>query len=506
MFSPVRTRLSSPAVALAVLLALLSGCAVGPDYVRVPVDPPEVYKEAGPWKVAHPQTVDAHQPWWELYDDPTLTALMLDANRANQTLAAAEAQYRAAQAVAAQAQAAVWPTVGVSAGAGRARTTSGGVARTADAGSLGLSASWQPDLWGGVRRAVEAGNASAEASGDDLAAARLSIQATLAQNYLQLRVVDVQRDLYAATVEAYTRSYKLTQSQYAAGTALRSDVALAQSQLKNAQASGVDLLATRSSLEHAIAILTGRAPARFALPSSKTTVPELLARLPVVPAGLPSQLLERRPDIAAAERRVAVANANIGVARAAFYPALTLSASGGFSGAAFSTLFDTPSRVWSLGASLAQSLFDGGLRGARSDQAVALYDVAVAQYKQTVLTGFQQVEDNLATLRLLDEEGRLIDEAVQASRLAERSVTAQYRAGTANYLAVVTAQTLALTNERSATQLIGRQLAASVSLVVATGGGWQAGQPVLTGAADASTPSLAARADAPDARTLPTTP
>ena len=469
----------------------LGGCAVGPDYVRVPVEVPPAYGETGPWKTAQPQPIDALHPWWQLYGDPTLDALIDSANGANLNIRQAEAQYREARALEAQARSALFPSVSLSAGVSRGRSDTTGI-RTADAFGTGLGANWVPDFWGGVRRAVEAGHAGTEASADDLAAARLSIQSSVAQDYLSLRVVDVQRDLYASSAEAYARALKLTQSQYAAGVALRSDVALAQSQLKTTQAAGVDLEASRAQLVHAIAVLLGKPPATFSLPPVKQTLAELQAHLPVIPTGLPSAILERRPDIAGAERRVAVANANIGVARAAFYPSVTLSASGGFNAATFAPLFDVPSRIWSLGATLAQTVFDGGLRGARSDQAVAAYDVSVAQYKETVLVGFQQVEDNLATLRVLDQESQLLADAVQSSQLAERSVLAQYRAGTVNYLSVVTAQTLSLTNQRSVTQVVGRQLAASVSLVTAIGGGWDANDPSAAGASPPATPLAAA--------------
>ncbi|KQU85268.1 RND transporter [Variovorax sp. Root318D1] len=477
---------SRKATAVALAALLLAGCAVGPDYVRPSMDLPAAYKETGPWKTATPQVIDASQSWWEAYGDSTLSALVVQANAANQNIRVAEAQYREAQAIAAAAHAGFFPTVGVDAGAARAQTNSTGVVKRATTDTLGLAASWEPDLWGAVRRSVEAGNADAQASADDLAAARLSIQTTLAQDYLQIRVIDLQRDLYASTIAAYAKALDLTQHQYAAGTVLRSDVALAQSQFKTADAQAVDLEAQRSQLEHAVAVLTGQAPASFSLPplasSAQTTAASLSSthalhvQLPVTPAGLPSELLERRPDIAAAERRVQAANANIGVAKAAYYPQIVLSASGGFNAGNLASLFNTPSRVWSLGAALAQTVFDGGLRKARTDQAVATYDASVAQYKQTVLGGFQQVEDNLATLRVLDRESALQAEAVQAAQLAERLALSQYRAGTATYLSVVTAQQLSLTNQRTAAQVLGRQLAASVSLIAATGGGWTAVQ------------------------------
>jgi NodT family efflux transporter outer membrane factor (OMF) lipoprotein len=466
-------RLPRPTAAVLLASALLAACAAGPDYVRPVLDLPASYKEsreAGDWKSAAPQPADSRQPWWEAYGDATLNGLMADAARANQDLRVAEAQYRQAQALAQQARAGLYPTVGVNAGVARARSNSSGQPRTASTDSLGLSASWAPDLWGGVRRSIEAGDADVQASADDLAGAQLSIQAAVAQDYLQLRSTDQLRDLYAATTAAYARALQLTRSQRAAGVALGSDVALAESQLASAQAAAVDLDATRALLEHAIAVLTGRAPAQFSLPPT----PNAQAMLPAVPVGLPSELLERRPDIAAAERRVAAANAGIGVARAAHYPNLVLSAGGGFSAAGLAGLFSTPSRVWSLGAALAQTLFDGGLRDARDAQALAVFDAAAASYKQTVLAGFQQVEDQLAALHVLDREAGYQDQAVRAGQVAERLALAQYCGGTASYLTVVTAQAQSLANQRAAVQLRGRQLAASVALVAATGGGWTA--------------------------------
>jgi NodT family efflux transporter outer membrane factor (OMF) lipoprotein len=453
--------------------ALLSACAVGPDYVRPSLSVPAAYKETGDWKPAEPRSAASGLAWWQAYGDATLDGLMTDALSANQTLRQAEAAYRQARALADAGGAGLFPAIGVNAGVTRARTNSSGTFKVGDANSLGLAASWEPDLWGSVRRTIESGDALAQASVDDLAAGRLSIQTTLAQDYLQLRIADQQRDLYDATVAAYARALELTRAQHDAGVALRSDVALAESQLAQAQAAAVDLEATRAQLEHAIAVLTGRAPARFALARAPATQ-ALALRAPASPAGLPSDLLEHRPDIAAAERRAAAANANIGVAEAAYFPQLILSASGGFSAAKLAKLFDTPSRVWSLGAALAQTLFDGGLRRARTAQAEAAYDVAAAQYKETVLGAFQQVEDDLSLLRLLGQESALQDQAVRSSQLAEQLALNQYRAGTASYLSVVTAQTLALTSQRAALQLRARLLAASISLVAATGGGWSA--------------------------------
>ena len=464
-------------LAVVAAAALLAACAAGPDYVRPKMDVPAAYKEAGDWKPADPRPAASGLAWWQAYGDPTLDGLMADAQAANQNIRQAEATYRQALALADADRAGLFPTIGLNAGVTRARSNSSGAIRTGNADTLGLAASWEPDLWGSVRRTIESGNASAQASADDLAAARLSIQTTLAQDYLQLRVADQQRDLYDATIAAYTQALKLTRAQHAAGVALQSDVALAESQLAQAQAAAVDLAATRAQLEHAIAVLTGRAPAQFTLAPTPATQP-LALKMPATPAGLPSELLEHRPDIAGAERRAAAANANIGVATAAYFPQLTLSASGGFAAGAISKLFDTPSHVWALGAALAQTIFDGGLRTARVRQAQAAYDITVAQYKQTVLAGFQQVEDQLALLHLLDQETAFQDQAVRSSLQAEQSAIAQYRAGTVSYLNVVTTQTTLLNNQRTLVQLRGRLLAASITLVSATGGGWSASDPL----------------------------
>jgi NodT family efflux transporter outer membrane factor (OMF) lipoprotein len=477
----------SSLVALAAA-ALLSACAVGPDYVRPTLPVPAAYKESGNWKPADPRPAVSGRAWWQAYGDPMLGQLETDAESANQNIRQAEATYRQAKAIVDEDRAGLFPTLGASLGAERARANTTGVVRTGNSLSLGLAGSWEPDLWGSVRRTIESGVASAQASADDLAAARLSIQTTLAQDYVQLRIADQQRDLYATTIDAYTKALNLTRAQHNAGVALLSDVSLAEAQLAQAQAAAIDLDATRAQLEHAIAVLTGRAPAQFALAAAPANQP-LALQMPSTPAGLPSELLEHRPDIAGAERRAAAANANIGVAKAAYFPQLTLSASGGFGGAALGNLFDTPGRVWSLGAALAQTIFDGGLRTARVAQAQAAYDITVAQYKETVLGGFQQVEDELALLRLLAQETTFQDQAVRSSLQAEQSATAQYRAGTASYLNVVTTQTTLLNNQRTAVDLRGRLMAASISLVSATGGGWSASDPLAAApAASAAQP------------------
>jgi NodT family efflux transporter outer membrane factor (OMF) lipoprotein len=334
--------------------------------------------------------------------------------------------------------------------------------------NVALDLSWEIDLWGRIRRTVEASEAAAAASVGDLESATLSAQAQLVSDYLLLRVQDAQIRLLQDTVAAYERSLQLTRNQYAVGVVGRSDVAQAETQLKSTQAQAIDAAALRAQLEHAIAVLIGKPPAEFSLPAEPVT-----AKFPDIPPGLPSALLERRPDIAAAERRAAAANAQIGVAEAAFFPSLTLSATGGFQSSLLSELFSLPSRYWSLGPALAQVIFDAGLRRAQSAQAIAAYDQAVANYRQTVLTGFQEVEDNLAALRVLEQEAAVQEEAVKSARESLAIVLNQYRAGTANYLAVIVIQAATLNNERTAIDILGRRLAASVALVKALGGGWK---------------------------------
>jgi len=330
-----------------------------------------------------------------------------------------------------------------------------------------LDAAWEPDLWGRIRRGVEASQAGAQASAADLAAVTLSSQAELAGDYLQLRVLDAQKQLLDATTAVYRRSLELTNNRYAAGVVAKSDVLQAETQLKSTAAQAIDLGVQRSQLEHAIALLIGKAPAAFSLPSTS-----LATAIPAIPAGLPSGLLERRPDIASSERRMAAANAQIGIARAAYFPTIRLSAAAGFEAASLATWFAWPSRFWSVGPAVSAALFDGGLRRAQSDQARAAYDAALAEYRETVLTGFQEVEDNLAALRILEEEALVQDQAVQAAQQVVNITTNQYQAGTVAYLNVLVAQSTALANERTALGLVGRRLVASVLLIKALGGGW----------------------------------
>jgi NodT family efflux transporter outer membrane factor (OMF) lipoprotein len=458
--------------------AALAACTAGPDYVRPSVETPSSYKEAQGWKPAEPRDGQPRGEWWKVFDDPTLDALASQVTVTNQSIKAAEAQVRQARALTDAARAAFFPVVSANATATRSGSSTGtsstGSGTTVNLGgvrnnyNVALDLSWEIDLWGRIRRTVEASEAAAAASVGDLESATLSAQAQLASDYLLLRVQDAQIRLLQDTVAAYQRSLQLTRNQYAVGVVGRSDVAQAETQLKSTQAQAIDAAALRAQLEHAIAVLIGKPPAEFSLPAEPVT-----AKFPDIPPGLPSALLERRPDIAAAERRAAAANAQIGVAEAAFFPSLTLSATGGFQSSLLSELFSLPSRYWSLGPALAQVIFDAGLRRAQSAQAIAVYDQAVANYRQTVLTGFQEVEDNLAALRVLEQEAAVQEEAVKSARESLAIVLNQYRAGTANYLAVIVIQAATLNNERTAIDILGRRLAASVALVKALGGGWK---------------------------------
>jgi NodT family efflux transporter outer membrane factor (OMF) lipoprotein len=457
--------------------AALAACTVGPDYVRPTVETPQAFKEQ--WKVAEPRDQRPRGEWWEVFGDSTLDSLVSQVDINNQNLKAAEANVRQARALTAQARAAFFPTVtgGASAtraSAGSSRSASGntntaaGAPRVGNVYSVDLDATWELDLWGRVRRNVESAEASAKASEADMAGARLSAQAQLVQDYLLMRVQDAQIKLLSDTVEAYERSLQLTRNQYAVGVAGRSDVALAETQLKSTQAQAIDAGVQRAQLEHAIALLTGKPPSDVSIPPAPVE-----RNFPDIPPGVPSELLERRPDIAAAERRVAAANAQIGVAQAAFYPTLTLSATGGFASSSFANLLSTPARFWSLGAALAQTIFDAGLRQAQTEQAIAAYDATAATYRQTVLTGFQEVEDNLAALRILEQEAAVQEDAVKSARESLAITLNQYRAGTANYLAVIVVQAQALSNERTAVGILGQRLSASVALIKALGGGWK---------------------------------
>jgi len=462
-------------------LMLVSACEVGPDYERPSAVVPASFKEQDGWKPGTPLDAVNRGPWWSIYRDPTLDRLERRIVIDNQTLKAAEAAYREAAAVVRASRASYFPTVtetpsmertghgagGVSASG----ATTGGHASVHNQFELAGALSWELDLWGRIRRTVEAGVANAQASAGDLASARLSAQATLAADYFELRTQDEMRRLLDESAVAYAESLRITGNQYKAGIVSRADVAQAETLLKSVQAEAVNLGVRRAQLEHAIAVLIGAPPAGVSIPPARVAM-----TVPAIPAGVPSALLERRPDVAAAERRVASANADIGVAIAAYYPALTLSASLTYTSTIIGTLLQAANRVWAVGPQLAQTLFDGGLRGAQVDEARATYDQATATYRQTVLTAFQQVEDQLAALGVLARQAEIQAGAVTSARNAERLILNQYKAGTVAYTSVVTAQTTALTNAQAALTIFRDRLAASVALVQALGGGWEASQ------------------------------
>ncbi|WP_339083169.1 efflux transporter outer membrane subunit [Pseudomonas sp. TMP9] len=478
---------------LPILLALsvaLSACAIGPDYQRPPLQTPTQFKQIAGWTQATPGDALERGNWWQLYGDGELNALVKRLNISNQNLAASEAQYRQARALVRGARAALYPSLSSSAGASRSGQGAGSqggfsannssAAGVSTGYDLGLNAAWELDIWGKLRRSLESSRAGFEASAADLAALKLSLQSELVQNYLQLRVLDDQQRLLNATVAAYARSLKLTQNQYNVGIVPKSDVSQALTQLKSTQAQAIDLTWQRAQLEHAIAVLIGVAPSALSI-----AVREQLPTLPEIPVALPSQLLERRPDVAAAERRVMAANADIGVAQAAWYPDLSIAASGGYRGSSFADWINVPNRFWSLGPQLALTLFDGGVRsGVRSaelERSEAAYDQTVAQYRQAVLDSFREVEDSLVQLRVLQQEALIQQDALDAARESLRLIDNQYRAGTVDFNAVVNVQATALNNERTNLSLLGSRLTASVQLIAALGGGWLSADPQING-------------------------
>ena len=476
------TKLSAVA-GMTTILLMLTACTVGPDYQRPAASVPAAYKEAANevanWQVARP--ADAIDPgaWWSVYHDPVLDDLERQIDISNQTLKAAEAAFRQAEAIVAQARAGFFPTAQINASATRSRGGGGAGASAGRSGSGSISnffsiagsASWILDLWGKVSRAVEGDVATAQADAGDVANARLAAQGQLATDYVQLRVADELKRLLEAAVKGYGESLRISQNQYDAGIAAASDVAQARTQLESTRAQAIATGVLRAQLEHAIAVLIGKPPAELTI-AAVASVPAF----PDIPAGLPSTLLERRPDIAAAERRMAAANAQIGVVEAAFFPEVTLSASSGSAAATLGKLLSASSRIWSFGSTLVETVFDAGARHAQVEEARAQFDATVADYRQTVLTGFQQVEDQLAALRILAQQGAAEDIAVTASREAERIIFNQYKAGTVAFTAVVVAQTAALTNAEAALSVRQSRLVASVALIQALGGGWDAAQ------------------------------
>lgn len=458
-------------------LLALSGCMVGPKYKRPAAITAPAFKESPPagWKEAQPADGTIRGKWWEMFQDPELNALEEQVSISNQNLLAAEAQFRASKDAARQARSALFPTVtgGISVVNSRSSATlTNNQFATFTPGlrtlyNLPLDVSYQVDLWGSIRRTITARANAAQATAAQLENARLLYQAELAQNYFQLRGLDTTQDLLERTVKSFEDFLQLTRNRLSVGIASGGDVAQAETQLANARAQLVDLGVTRAQLEHAIAVLTGKPPAELAV--SRAPIPR---DPPAVPTGLPSALLERRPDIAAAERQMATTNEQIGIAQAAFYPSLTLTTSLSAQSTHITEWLKWPSRVWSVGPQLSQTVFDAGRRRALFEQAQALYEASVAAYRQTVLIGFQEVEDNLAALRILENEARVTDEAVRAAERSLEIATAQYKAGTTSYLQVITVQTAALQNQRLAVDILSRRTVATVLLVQALGGGW----------------------------------
>ena len=437
---------------------------LGPNYKKPDVEVPAAYKELEGWKIAEPKDAAPKGKWWEIFKDPVLNGLVEQVSVSNQELKAAEARYRAARAQVSIARSSLFPSLGMTASAERVKR---GDAPAVTASAVTLDAGWEVDLWGRIRRSIEASEAGQQASAADVEAARLLLQAEVATNYFQLRVTDAGSELLADSVKAFERNYQLTKNRYNAGVAAKAEVVQAEAQLLSTQAQAIDVRASRATLENAIATLIGKPASSFSI----AQVPFDVA-IPEIPPGIPSTLLERRPDVAAAERRMAAANARIGVAQAAYFPALDLDARLGFAGSGFSNLFTLPNRTWSLGATLAGTLLDFGARAGAVSAAEATYDEAVANYRQTVLASFQEVESNLATLHWLAEESKVQVEATRAARESVALTTNQYKAGTQSYLAVVIVEASRLSEERSMVTLINRRLAATVALVRALGGTW----------------------------------
>jgi NodT family efflux transporter outer membrane factor (OMF) lipoprotein len=451
------------------LLALaLSGCMVGPDYHRPDAGIPVAYKELQGWTVAQPQDAAERGAWWSIYHDPELDRLERQVAVSNQTVKQFEAQYRNAVALVREARANLFPVVGLTAGA--TRSSAGGSAPQTQY-SLEGSISWDIDVWGRIRRQVESQVAAAQVNAADLANAKLAAQAQLATDYFDLRAEDALADVLTQTVAAFERSLTIVQNQHSAGTVSSGDIATAQAQLEGARAQLVGVGVQRAIFEHAIAVLTGHAPAELTIQARPLT-----SQVPVMPPGLPSTLLQRRPDIAAAERQMQQENAVIGVAVAAFYPDINLSALGGFVGSPLSQLFTASNSVWSLGGAASETLFEGGARSAAVAAARATYDQSVANYRQVVLTALQQVEDQLSSLRILEQQARAEEVAVAAAQHAVDVTLNEYRAGTVAYTAVVTEQTTLLTDQQAALAVQQSRLVASVALIADLGGGWDASE------------------------------
>lgn len=457
-----------PLFAAAVMALAISGCAVGPNYQRPTSPDVSRFKEAEGWVPAAPADALERGPWWSLFGDPVLDQLAARVEVSNQNVAQAVAAYAQARALVREQRASLFPSVSLDGGANRSGSAN---VSPANKYQLSIGGSWEPDVWGRLGRAVDSASASAQASAADLASARLSAQGELALNYLSLRQTDAQKALLASTLAGYQRSLEITQNRYAAGIAAKTDVLQAQTQLANAQADDAGLVRQRAQLEHAIAVLVGQAPGNFTLgPTDWNPV------VPEVPVGVPSTLLQRRPDIAAAERRVAVANEQIGIAKSAYYPSLSLSASYGLGASRVADLFSASSSVWSIGLSAAQALFNAGATSARVEGSEAAHAQAVARYRQTVLSAFQGVEDQLAATRVLLTQQDLRRQASEAADQVEQQVLNRYRSGQVSYTEVITAQAAALSARRALVQAMADRQTTAVALIQSLGGGWQAGQ------------------------------
>ena len=459
---------------LTMAMLALAGCAVGPKYHTPPLQAPIAYKELGDWKPAQPNEQNLGGNWWTIFQDPQLDALELQINVSNQNLKAAEAQYRQARAALRYNRADYYPTVTAGLSGARSRTSANRPPPTSVFNGITdndfvapVNVSYQADVWGRIRRNVESSREQAQASAADLATVNLSLHADLAIDYFEARSLDAEEQLLNSTVQQYEQALELNQNRFQGGIASEVEVEQAKTQLQATRSQAIDVGVLRAQYEHAVAILIGKAPAEFSLPPLPLTAPP-----PRIPVSVPSDLLERRPDIAAAERRVAAANAQIGVAKSAYYPMVNLAASGGFESSAITTLLNGPSGLWSIGASIAGTVLDGGRRRSLNDEARAAYDYQVAAYRQSVLTGFQQVEDNLAAVRILENEAKVQDEAVAAAQRSLGLSVTRYKGGVTSYLEVITAQSAALADEVTAVNILGRRMANTVLLIQALGGGW----------------------------------
>jgi NodT family efflux transporter outer membrane factor (OMF) lipoprotein len=450
---------------------------VGPKYRRPAAEVPASYKEVGDWKQAQPNDQSLSGNWWEVFQDAQLNALESQVNVSNQNLKAAEAQYTQARALVRYNRANYFPSIGGGAGATRSKISNNRPPSLSSNGAtyndfqIPFELSYELDVWGRVRRTVESYRDQAQASAADLATINLSMHVQLALDYFQARTLDAEEQLLNSTVTQYQQALELIENRYAGGLSSDLEVQQARTQLETTRAQAIDVGVARAQYEHAVAVLIGKPPANFSLAALPLTTPP-----PSIPAGLPSELLERRPDIAAAERRMASANAQIGVAKAAYYPTISLGATGGFESGVITTLISGPSALWSVGGSAITPIFDGGRRRANMDQALAAYDQTVANYRETVLTGFQQVEDNVAALRILEHEAQVQDQAVAAAQKYLDLATTRYKGGVTSYLEVTTAQTAALSDEVTAVNILGRRMVDAVTLVQALGGGWNSSE------------------------------